>query len=190
VLPPGTYRIGRGPAGHGYNARDLPVPTGTPVYAGVAGPVTRAAYMTTSYGIHTKVDGVLYAHLSKLFVRLGQQVLKGQRIGLSGSTGNSTGPHLHIEPDDRRLYDQGGILPPGGLAFNGTSRPEAVLSPRDSASLQQLVGSLRSAQSQPVDPSILARQIGRAIDGATLVIDDRGRGRLIARDSDLYGRTG
>jgi murein DD-endopeptidase MepM/ murein hydrolase activator NlpD len=148
VLPPGSYRIGRGPAAHGYNARDLPVPTGTPVYAGVAGPVTRAAYLTTSYGIHTKVDGVLYAHLSKLFVRLGQQVLKGQRIGLSGSTGNSTGPHLHIEPDLPQLYDRGGLVKPGEGGVNLTRRPEAFLSPRETSDIKQLALALQSGGAQ------------------------------------------
>jgi murein DD-endopeptidase MepM/ murein hydrolase activator NlpD len=60
----------------------------------------------SSYGIHivveskTKKHGVIrhgYCHLSKVSVRPGQKVVKGQQIGKSGNTGNSTGPHLHYE---------------------------------------------------------------------------------------------
>lgn len=132
VLPPGSYRIGRGPAGHGYNARDLPAPTGTPIFAAAAGIVAGAARLTRSYGIHARLQHAgfrtLYAHMSQMYVRAGQQVARGQMIGRVGSTGNSTGPHLHLEPDLPRLYDNGGFLRPGlTLAKNATGGLERVL---------------------------------------------------------------
>ena len=64
--------------------------------------VIKSGYSTVGYGgrviIDHNIDYVtLYAHLSQAFVREGDVVRKGQVIGLSGSTGNSTGPHLHFE---------------------------------------------------------------------------------------------
>ena len=58
--------------------------------------------MTTSYGIHAKIqhaNGVetLYAHCSELYITEGQYVAQGELIGAVGSTGRSTGPHLHLE---------------------------------------------------------------------------------------------
>ncbi|MYZ40978.1 MULTISPECIES: transglycosylase family protein [unclassified Streptomyces] len=80
---------------------DFPVPTGTSVKAVAAGHVVSAGW-AGSYGYQIVIrheDGKYsqYAHLSALNVREGQQVGGGQRIARSGSTGNSTGPHLHFE---------------------------------------------------------------------------------------------
>ncbi|ANW17068.1 transglycosylase family protein [Streptomyces clavuligerus] len=80
---------------------DFPVPTGTSVRAVAPGRVVSAGW-AGSYGYQVVIrhlDGKYsqYAHLSALSVRSGQQVASGQRIARSGSTGNSSGPHLHFE---------------------------------------------------------------------------------------------
>ncbi|MFE9056469.1 transglycosylase family protein [Streptomyces mutabilis] len=80
---------------------DFPVPNGTSVKSVAAGRVVSAGW-GDSYGYQVVVrhdDGRYsqYAHLSAISVKDGQSVAAGQRIGRSGSTGNSTGPHLHFE---------------------------------------------------------------------------------------------
>ncbi|MEM1196918.1 MAG: M23 family metallopeptidase [Pseudomonadota bacterium] len=80
---------------------DLAAPTGTPVYATADGSVSRADRSRT-YGLVIYLDHgaelqTRYAHLSKLLVADGQNVRKGDVIGYVGSTGRSTGPHLHYE---------------------------------------------------------------------------------------------
>ena len=80
---------------------DFPVPTGTSVKSVGAGTVVSAGW-EGSFGYQVVVrhaDGryTQYAHLSAISVKDGQSVGAGQRIGRSGSTGNSTGPHLHFE---------------------------------------------------------------------------------------------
>ena len=80
---------------------DIAAPTGTPIYAAAAGTVAVAQW-GSSYGNYVKIDhgngyATLYAHASTLLVKSGQRVSKGQVIARVGSTGNSTGPHLHYE---------------------------------------------------------------------------------------------
>jgi murein DD-endopeptidase MepM/ murein hydrolase activator NlpD len=80
---------------------DFPVPTGTSVKSVAAGTVVGAGW-EGSFGYQVVVrhaDGRYsqYAHLSAISVKSGQSVTAGQRIGRSGSTGNSSGPHLHFE---------------------------------------------------------------------------------------------
>jgi murein DD-endopeptidase MepM/ murein hydrolase activator NlpD len=80
---------------------DFPVPTGTAVKSVAAGQVVTAGW-GGSFGYQVVVrhaDGRYsqYAHLSAISVRSGQSVTAGQRLGRSGSTGNSSGPHLHFE---------------------------------------------------------------------------------------------
>ncbi len=74
---------------------------GTPVHATANGTVVAARYDRIS-GLYVKIEHgyhytTVYAHLSKIFVRPGQEVKKGQLIGLVGNTGRSVGPHLHYE---------------------------------------------------------------------------------------------
>lgn len=80
---------------------DLAAPTGTPVYATADGVVSRADWYS-SYGLYISVEHgasmqTRYAHLSRLAVAAGDNVKKGDLIGYVGSTGRSTGPHLHYE---------------------------------------------------------------------------------------------
>ena len=80
---------------------DLGVDYNTPVYAAAAGVVSMASWYG-GYGKSVMIDhgdGIqsLYAHNNSLLVEEGQYVTQGQMIALSGSTGNSTGPHLHFE---------------------------------------------------------------------------------------------
>lgn len=80
---------------------DLAAPTGTPVYATADGVVGRADWYS-SYGLYISINHgasmeTRYAHLSRLAVAAGDNVKKGDLIGYVGSTGRSTGPHLHYE---------------------------------------------------------------------------------------------
>jgi len=80
---------------------DLAQPTGTPVYATADGIVSKAEPFS-SYGNYIQIEHggemqTRYAHLSGYAVASGEQVRKGQLIGFVGSTGRSTGPHLHYE---------------------------------------------------------------------------------------------
>jgi murein DD-endopeptidase MepM/ murein hydrolase activator NlpD len=94
---------------------DFAVKTGTPILAVADGKIEPANW-GSSYGTQAvqKVAGgwVIYAHLSKLDVKVGDKVVKGQQIGLSGNTGNSSGPHLHFEMRDNIRWSAGKDLDP------------------------------------------------------------------------------
>ncbi len=80
---------------------DWATPTGTPVYASSGGTVTKAGW-GSGYGYvvyiqHEDGKQTRYAHLSRVLVKVGKTVKQGDKIALSGNTGNSTGPHLHFE---------------------------------------------------------------------------------------------
>ena len=84
-----------------HNGVDIPAPGGTPIRATRSGTVIVSAY-GSSYGNYVSIshgggDSSLYAHMSKRAVSVGQTVQKGQIIGYVGTTGNSTGNHLHFE---------------------------------------------------------------------------------------------
>lgn len=80
---------------------DIPAPKGTPITSANYGTVIRAKY-STAYGNYVMVDHgggrvTLYAHMSKMSVKVGQEVAKGEKLGEVGTTGYSTGNHLHFE---------------------------------------------------------------------------------------------
>lgn len=80
---------------------DIPGWTGAPIRAGASGKVMNA-FWAGGYGMtiminHENGFKTIYAHLSKFNVKAGDYVTKGQLIALCGSTGLSTGPHLHYE---------------------------------------------------------------------------------------------
>ena len=85
----------------GHNGVDLAVVTGTPVHSAINGKVLYAGWNDQGYGNLVIVQNgdykTYYAHLSEIPVTVGQTVTQGEVIGLSGSTGNSTGPHVHYE---------------------------------------------------------------------------------------------
>ncbi len=98
--------------GRPHKGIDIAAPIGTPILAAAPGEVVSAGWNSGGYGNLVKVrhaDGslTLYAHNSRILVRRGQQVEQGQQIAEMGSTGFSTGPHLHFE-----------VHPNGGSAVN------------------------------------------------------------------------
>ncbi|MEU5649863.1 M23 family metallopeptidase [Streptomyces pseudogriseolus] len=91
---------------HKHSGQDYAVPTGTPVMAAHGGTVVKAggngagdgpAYGNAIVIKHGNKTYSQYAHLSSVNVKVGQVVKTGQKIALSGNTGNSSGPHLHFE---------------------------------------------------------------------------------------------
>ncbi|MFJ7269023.1 M23 family metallopeptidase [Streptomyces sp. NPDC099050] len=91
---------------HKHSGQDFAVPVGTPVDAVSAGTVVKAgpngggdgpAYGNAVVIKHANNTYSQYAHLSKIQVKIGEKVTKGEQIALSGNTGNSSGPHLHFE---------------------------------------------------------------------------------------------
>ncbi|MCB9134667.1 MAG: M23 family metallopeptidase [Anaerolineales bacterium] len=85
----------------GHNGVDIAIVTGTPIQTTMDGNVIYAGWNNQGYGNLVIVENgpyrTYYAHLSEIPVEVGQTVHAGEVIGLSGSTGNSTGPHLHYE---------------------------------------------------------------------------------------------
>lgn len=104
-----TQRFGANPgstkyycrADRSHNGLDFGVDTGTQIKAAAEGKVIKADLDSTGYGLHVRIQHsdcmTLYAHLSKIQVEVGAEVKAGDQVGLSGSSGNSTGPHLHFE---------------------------------------------------------------------------------------------
>lgn len=100
---------------------DIAAPKGTSVYVAAEGAVIRTGYEAAGYGRFVEIrhpNGMttLYAHLSRLDVRSGDHLGSGERLGLVGSTGRSTGPHLHFEV--RRGDRQVNPVNVMGQAFN------------------------------------------------------------------------
>ena len=143
------WSVGVGLGGYpGHTGQDFPTPVGTPVYAPMAGLASALSLGNRSYGNYELIRGAggvefIAAHLSSAIAN--GPVAAGQLIGFSGSTGNSTGPHLHAEfrqngavVDPRRFlsFDSGGWLPVGpSLTVNNTGQPERIMAPHDQMDL-------------------------------------------------------
>ena len=103
---------------------DFSAPTGTPIYATGDGKVTTYKRSRSGYGRHIVIDHgfgykTLYGHMSKIEVRRGQRVKRGDVIGYIGSTGSSTAPHLHYE-----VMKDGRKINPINYFFNDLSPEE------------------------------------------------------------------
>ncbi|MFC1403898.1 MULTISPECIES: transglycosylase family protein [Streptacidiphilus] len=123
VISEGYGVPGAWAAGH-HTGVDLAVPVGTTVHAVGAGTVVKAEW-GGAYGKMVEIrhaDGrySLYAHLSRIDVHTGETVSAGTELGLSGATGNVTGPHLHFEVDTTEQYGSD-INPISWLAAHGVS---------------------------------------------------------------------
>lgn len=108
IWPLATYKRRERGVADGHRGIDISAALGTPIMASNGGVVTVAA-VHSSYGNYVVIDhggGIktLYAHASQLLVTPGQVVSRGQTIALVGSTGNSTGPHLHMEVQVNNQY--------------------------------------------------------------------------------------
>ena len=110
---------------HQHKGVDLAGPVGTPVRATADGTIGRADWFS-SYGLYVAIEhgGNLetrYGHMSRLNVAAGQRVRKGDVIGFIGSTGRSTGPHLHYE-----VRVAGAAVNPSPYMHGSVSRPAAA----------------------------------------------------------------
>ncbi len=129
-----------------HTGTDITAPLGTPVIAALTGKVLLADFLG-GYGIAVALEHgqgsqqTLYAHLSELFVKPGQVVEKGTVIGRVGTTGNSTGPHLHFElrqqlPDGSWIAQDAGLQIEVALKDFNQSLKVAKLPQTPSISLQ------------------------------------------------------
>lgn len=177
--PLASYSIGVPIWGYpNHTGQDFPSREGNPVHAASDGVVSKAARLLTSYGIHAFIDHyggtqTRYAHMSRMGVGVGQRVKAGDVIGAVGSTGNSSGPHLHFETRQNGAvlnpisfmaargvkFDSGGWLEPGTTVVqNNTGSPEAVLTgeqfDRLIAALQESTGARVVIDGESVDAAI------------------------------------
>jgi LysM repeat protein len=102
IWPGPVHKLSGNTYWSGHLAVDIAIGIGTPVAAADAGVVVFSGWSPVGYGNMVMIDHgngyqTLYAHLTAALVRCGQSVNKGTTIGTGGSTGNSTGPHLHFE---------------------------------------------------------------------------------------------
>lgn len=118
--PFGLRRLAGESAARQHKGVDIAAPKGTSVFVACEGEVVRTGYERGGYGRFVEVrhpNGMttLYAHLSRVDVARGDRLGSGERLGLVGSTGRSTGPHLHFEV--RRDHAQVNPLLVVGQAF-------------------------------------------------------------------------
>ncbi|MGB0930697.1 MAG: M23 family metallopeptidase [Chitinophagales bacterium] len=107
-----------------HSGMDFSAPTGAPVYSTGKGKVVKVKKLRKGYGYHVVIDHgfnyeTLYAHLSKIKVRTGQRINRGDVIGLVGNTGTSTAPHLHYE-----VHKNGKRINPINFFYNDLSPEE------------------------------------------------------------------
>jgi murein DD-endopeptidase MepM/ murein hydrolase activator NlpD len=138
---------------------DLAAPTGTPVVAALSGRVVSTGN-AGGYGLAIELEHdnprrrTLYAHLSELYVKPGDRVRQGEVIGRVGSTGLSTGPHLHFE---LRLPGDGGWVAVDPGSFDHGSNP---LNPVGGDVIAQMMGQLLQRLERPGLPGTAAAPLG------------------------------
>jgi murein DD-endopeptidase MepM/ murein hydrolase activator NlpD len=108
---------------------DFAVKEGTEIIAVADGVIETATWgsaygtqLVQRIGLHSNKVWAIYAHLSESLVKPGDNVKEGQLIGLSGNTGNSSGPHLHFEVRDNIRWSAGTDVDPSTIL--GTSSPK------------------------------------------------------------------
>lgn len=102
VWPADNHSVSGNDFWDGHLGIDIAAGSGAPIYAADGGVVVYAGWINGGYGNMIMIDHgngyhTVYAHLSSINTRCGQSVYGGNLIGYAGSTGNSTGPHLHFE---------------------------------------------------------------------------------------------
>jgi len=150
----------RGPIGDGFGfvsgrnhtGLDFPEPLGTPIGAAGRGVVTFAGWNSGGYGNlmvirHRLGYETWYAHQSRFAVGVGAQVAGGVRIGYVGSTGRSTGPHLHFE-----VRHNGAPINPVPYLLSGTSLKLFVPKAKPAGLECSTSPEIRGPQSRPEDP--------------------------------------
>jgi murein DD-endopeptidase MepM/ murein hydrolase activator NlpD len=103
---------------------DFTAQTGTPIYATGDGVVSFASFDNSGYGMHVVINHgygyqTLYGHMSRMKVRTGETIKRGEVIGYVGSTGASTGPHCHYE-----VIKGGSKIDPVNFFYNDLSPSE------------------------------------------------------------------
>jgi hypothetical protein len=151
-----------------HSGRDFAAPEGTPVVAALTGRVVSSGE-AGGYGLAVEIEHgnplrrTLYGHLSEIYVKEGDSVRQGEVIGRVGSTGLSTGPHLHFElrlPQDGGWVatDPGDLQPGGGGVLPALALPGLPgLSPRPTASpdaVAVLFGQLLQTLERPNAPFV------------------------------------
>lgn len=142
-----TSEIGyREQFGKFHNGTDFRAAVGTQIPSVSNGTVVKAQELTTGFGKHVVVEDSAgnrhtYAHMSKIGVNVGDTVTVGTVLGLSGNTGNSTGPHVHYEVRNNenavmsglnfidtatKYYDENGVPLLGGGSFGGGEEGKQV----------------------------------------------------------------
>jgi len=145
IQPVSNKELKRMASGYGYRTdpiykttkfhagMDFAAAVGTEIYATVDGVIMRADADASGYGNHVRINHgygymTLYGHMSKIMVRPGQRVKRGDVIGLVGNTGKSVGPHLHYE-----VHKNGEAINPVNFYYND-------LSPEDYARMIEMSG--------------------------------------------------
>lgn len=181
--PRASFRTANGArASSNHDGVDFAVRAGTPVRA-VAGGRVRRANVNGGYGNYVEIehpDGTVtgYAHLQGFNVKDGDVIARGQTIGAVGSTGNSTGPHLHL-----RAQRDGKSIDPAEL-FQGGVRTATTQSIRSSGAVPTQTEMLRAANEQfgenPVQLAAARAEINRTFALRNAEKDEREKA---ARDS-------
>ena len=107
-----------------HTGMDFSAKSGTPIYVTGDGTVSKAVNTSTGYGNYVIIDHgygykTLYGHMTKYIVARGQKVKRGEVIGYVGSTGTSTGPHLHYE-----VHKNGEKINPVNFFYNDLTPDE------------------------------------------------------------------
>ncbi len=188
VNTPITQHYGENPGNYSrwglmaHNGLDFGAVGGTLVTSASAGRVVRTAYDATGYGNYVQVetpDGlqIVYAHLQLILALTGAAVIPGQELGRVGSTGNSTGPHLHFEvrmPGMERNGYGGAIDPLPLLATPMTIQPVGEIEEgyirvaADAINVRVAPGLKEAAVGQAKWGQLLRQEgQGRVVDGIT-----------------------
>lgn len=145
-----------------HSGRDLAAPEGTPVVAALAGRVVSSGD-AGGYGLAIEIEHAnplrrtLYGHLSELYVKPGDTVRQGEVIGRVGSTGLSTGPHLHFE---LRLPQDGGWV----ASDPGEMQPAGVLTAMGLPGLPSGTASVASPSQSPDAVALLMGQLLQTLE--------------------------